>query len=257
MHSPAKNKAAVLNRAKTAIDKEKAWRYGETVALSLVSLAEQNKQFASHLRRLIANAWPLPESENVPYDAAPVQLDYIAPVNNDIAGRRAEWLITNMAKQEIVGCAPAMLRAWARGEGAPKMLIVGVVGLAIPGLTLGLIKKKVNPMNCVISDTARAGREALARMAAQAISGVVAAALKTAENDWQLLDPDLGDWLFGEREIALYEGNRSALKKLANELSSMGVAQCSVRDNDEIQAVAMSPAVNGPSISHAYQLRLL
>ena len=70
-------------------------KYGEAVALSLIALAEREARYAHHLRRLIADVWPLSGSASIANSIYSVKVEYIEPLTYDIAYHHAERLMAN------------------------------------------------------------------------------------------------------------------------------------------------------------------
>lgn len=220
--------------------------YAMTVAASLLHYAQANAGFASQLWQLIVT---LP---GVPFDGAihrpdPTAARLILPQQLEAAQRRASWLIEQLDGDRLEGATEArqLLQQWAahHPQADPSPLVVGMMAVAIPGITLGRISRRV-AMACLLRRDVPAGRKFdVARLVTQATHGVLNAALHQVGGELGQLEPEVADWFFGERPLAFYAAKRDQLGTIVGELTAGGIAHAAVEDGGATAVLAISPAV--------------
>jgi hypothetical protein len=75
-------------------------------------------------------------------------------------------------------------------------------------------------------------------------NSVVEQGLHRAEGQTAHLEPELGDWLFGEKTITLYLAPKSSLESIERELTEAGVPVAVEKsEQGDIEALAITPAI--------------
>jgi hypothetical protein len=219
--------------------------YLEATALTLLVYAERHPTFAGWFAAQLASV-PLPASAEAFRSAEPSRHGgeaILLPRDDEAAQRRAGWLLERLRGGGAGAVqASALLGWWAAANPVPRQLIVGVIGLAIPGFTLGLIRRR-ETMRCVIRRDLAAHGPALARLVSEATLGVVAQSLAAAHYDVRELEPEVADWFFGERAVSLYAADAATVARIAEDLGDLDVPRALVSEGGRAAALAMSPAV--------------
>lgn len=104
---------------------------------ALLAYAATDADFAESLAHFVQQQYWQPLS--LPIEAPST---YTIPTNQPAAVRIAHWLMQELVEQPEAYAARGTLAIWANSYQEPKNLVLGIVGLAIIGPTLGLIKKK-------------------------------------------------------------------------------------------------------------------
>jgi len=224
--------------------------YAETVALSLVRFAQNDPAFATILARLYSlysPSLPTPTRKKeriLLLGSIETSTDIIMPRSVIAAARKAEWLLGQMAKKPIAGAAEAAGILLAQVE--PKQLVVGMIQIKIPGITLGKLEKPFIKMPVVVlRETLQQHNLSLSQKIVKTCFAVFSRALTLAGNDPKKLDPEFGDWLFGDQAIELYTAKKSVLSTILEELRTLDVLHAAHMKNDEPIVLAISPAVRG------------
>jgi len=202
--------------------KTKILAHKDYLAFSLTSYARRNERFKKELERLVSIFLPKKETEVVDYAG---NIEIILPKDEQTATKRALWLINNNSES-----AKDILRSAAETE--PKAIVVGIVGVAIPGPTLGYMKK-FNKMSVIVSDQ-KTGRD---KTIARAVADLILKAIRQANNDLSKIEPEMGDWLFGDKEIEIYSAkNTDSIKR---DLNGLKIPYSQADD-----VLAISPVLN-------------
>lgn len=237
---------AVTEKVPTEVLVSEPLSYGETMAIALCRYGDMDTNFANTLNILISD---LPSISG--FDASiEVRngIEILVPKDTDTATRRAEWLIQAIRESSIPEAqrAGATFSAWAKNRTweNPKQLVVGMIQVAIPGITLGRFKiKRVMPV--LISDDIRESRDLeLSGKISEATLGVIDHALRMSGGNIHKIEPDLGEWFFGGMELSFKSATESALTKIENELTDLGIFHRAVKKDGKPVVMAMSPAVN-------------
>lgn len=224
--------------------------YAETLAASLVLYAQTNKEFAPELKKIIDGMGGQNKTDQAGMEARifPHALIVLMPSGIDNAVRRAEWLsymLEANPAQDNKNTA-SILHAWAEEEAKeePKQLVVGVVVVAIPGVTMGKLKIK-RKMNVIIrNDIARKTGVNTVINVARASNEVIAGALEAAQGNARMLEPEVADWLWGERNIAPYSASGKKLKHIEDEIKELNIPHSVICDRRGSAVIAISPAAD-------------
>ena len=219
--------------------------YETRYAHALMVYAEHDSIFAAEFRTLIrsyafSDTYTLSSTEI----QAPV---WLMPTDSTTATRRAYWLLSELSR----GALPAssdmrgLLSAWARDEYEPKNIVLGIVGVAIIGPTLGLIKRKERDrMHVVITDTYTQDSKKVAEAVQHASLNLLAHELQKVHGEAYRLEPELADWFFGEKETVMYTASKNALQKIADELCEEHIPHAMYKKDSTLLSIALTPSVN-------------
>jgi len=221
-------------------------QYGEALADALLCYARNNERFAHTLLKLLKR---LPSSNQAyPPLAAREGIQILIPSEAHAATRRAEWLISRIVENSIPGAqkALAMLTAYAAEKPAEdsKQLIIGIVGFAIPGITLGYWDKKERMLIIVRRDLADNATFDVSRSVTQASIGVLQRAFEMAGGDARKLEPEIADWFFGERGITFCAADPAELSHIVYEVQSLDIIHSVMEKEAKPAVVAISPVIN-------------
>lgn len=232
----------------TAVVDHRPFWYSEALALSLLQYAKGNPHFASVLADM-AKALPLPINLAPELDISkPVNL--LLPIDEAYAVERAEWLIPQLLENKLAGAASAsrLLTTWANDPASRRQLIVGVVGVAIPGITLGYISRRLTMSIIVRQDQAKQNELQLARQVSQVSLHLVSRSLRQAHGKADQIEPELADWFFGEQAMMFYQATAEQLKGIETELRRMDVPYAALNKGETTGVMAISPVVNGSAL---------
>lgn len=238
--------------------------YTAALAEALIRYAEKDEIFAETLAQLIDERLKAFRSHA---DQNPAALgtcaNLLLPENTDTAYRRALWLIGNITKDkpqaQKENPAAAKLTQWARKQTLPepKSIIIGIMPGAVPGFTLGKIPKRNQLAVVIRNDMEKKPSAFLARTVNRLTLSLVDKALERTGGNARKLEPDLADWFFGDKALALYTADADTLTDIAQELKSLRIPHTVARDeNGSISTLAITPAVNAAELI-CYGLELL
>lgn len=219
-----------------------------TTASALVRYAKKDIDFANYFTSLIKQN--LPDdllSPAVPFRAAP----FLLPDDIEDAETKAKWLISELVFYPSIHTDPVAqsLMHWADEHESPKNVVLGIVGLAVIGPTLGLVKKKKkrkSQMRVVIheyfAETASVG--SLTEIAHNATISLLGNELAAVGGDANRLDPEMAEWLFSDQLTTLYTNSEADLDGLITSLEKEKLPHFIVKQDSRDIAVAIAPAVN-------------
>lgn len=233
--------------------------YAEALCASLLAYAKEDRDFSFALTNLMRK-YALIEAE-VTISQPQEVCDVLKPHNREEAERRAEWLLKKIATKKIDGAESAvqMLSFWnkVQTDERTKRIVIGFVGVAIPGPTLGYIKKRKKMPIITRHNLFTSSNVELVRNASKASHDVLAQAFTQAGDDMSDLEPDVGDWFFGERELSFYATDAKTLSHINEELSEFNILHTHVADEKGISLVAVSPVVNSDYQRAQWHLEVL
>lgn len=234
-------------------------QYGEALADALICYAQSNERFAHTLLKLLKR---LPSSHQA-YARLEARegIQILIPSDVRAAARRAEWLISRIVENSIPGAqqALAMLTAYAAEKPAEdsKQLIIGIVGFAIPGITLGYWDKKERMLIIVRQDLSDNATFDVSRSVTQASIGVLQRAFEMAGGDTRKLEPEIADWFFGERAMTFCAADPAELSRIVHELQSLDIIHSVMEKEAKPAIVAVSPVINRTSERMRWKVKLL
>jgi peptidyl-tRNA hydrolase len=219
--------------------------YSEALAMSLIIQAKKDKIFARELYEIVKKLTKVKKAIEKKSERRAVVL---MPLNREYAMRRVNWLIPKIKNNELTGSEEAvqLLSSWAEIHeySSPKQVVVGIVGLAIPGITLGIIKKKMKMSIIINRDIKNFTKTELTEKVTQASHGILSQALVTAGGEVGKLEPEVADWFFGEKKIVFYKAQTKEVEKIEKELKNLEIIHQKEKIGDETAVLAISPVVN-------------
>lgn len=228
--------------------------YLQTHAYALLSFAEKNEQFSWWLTDAILS-YPLSEGAFIDWfeGDAPDPFSNIhtlcEPANEYRAMQRAQWLLSTLATSgeydapEVMG----LLSVWAetREVRKPRHLIIGIVGLAIIGPTLGDISRKKKSSLPIIINSEHPRITHDTHRGAYALSfDILNQSLKSADGNAYRLDPETADWLFADKSYAFYKTSKSKWHALRKEAEEETLPVAIQKDTSGNTLLALPPSVD-------------
>lgn len=232
--------------------------YAEALAASLVHYARLDQPFARQLAGLVS---PLHLYQMVSLPRFPQELEILMPADGDTAERRAAWLVDRILAGDLPGAANAarilLTVSQIDPRGEPKLVVVGVFAVAIPGITLGRFRRRQIMPVLIRRDFAASEKFVLSRTVGQASVGVLRSALDLAQGRLEELEPEIDGWLFGDRAMHFYAADEMTMRGVERELRELEVAHAAVKADDQTVVLAVSPAVNGMYLEHYWEVEPL
>jgi hypothetical protein len=215
-------------------------------ASALLTYAKTDSSFATALaHNLLARNWRT-DQKIQPF----ITSTYLVPETESEAMTEATWLLQILDDNATARFTRATLSSWAQNYQAPKDLVLGIVGLAIIGPTLGLIqskKKKRSQMQVVIDKAWYETHTAkqLTELVQNTSQKVISRELRLAGGNAFRLHPDTAAWCLEEplTSIHLADTAELALIKEVAEIEKLS------HETSETTAIAISPTVNDSFIS--------
>lgn len=173
---------------------------------------------------------------------------WLVPRSAAAAVARTHWLLDELALRPDGETAAATLLSW-RERIDPKDAVIGIVGIAIPGPTLGIIQTKKKPKSVMpIITTAQTARStdpaSLATLSIQTSVGLLGQQLRVAGGSAYRLVPELADWCFALQPTQLAAvPDRAMLEALITHLRSESLPHYCHEKAGEVLAVAICPSV--------------
>ncbi len=211
---------------------------------ALIRYAETDADFAQSLAWYVqAQNWPMTSnSENI-------SSIYITPSEQTAAIRSAHWLLQQLENQPEAYVARGELSSWADQFEEPKNLVLGIVGLAIIGPTLGLIenkKKKKNRMQLIVDTnwSTSLSTPKLVEKTQSLSQELIAKELRAAQGKLENLHPDTADWCMAGSDTKLYQSDQADIKLIYSVILEDRLQHICLREKGVIVALAISPSVS-------------
>jgi len=212
---------------------------------ALLAYADQHKEFADWLLAHIPD-YTTAGAQTEDYQTV---VPSLIPQSDEAAQRRTQWLLNEvaLAPQAEREHVYATLAKWshARPYEKPKAVVLGITIGVLPVGLFGEVKRKHEPMAVIVRRDLREriGAPAFLRDITKLTTGVVELGLHQADGHTARLEPELGDWLFGEKTITLYTAPHSSLKKIEQQLAGLRAPHAVSRtEQGTVEAIAMTPA---------------
>ncbi|PLX22207.1 hypothetical protein C0584_00430 [Candidatus Parcubacteria bacterium] len=163
----------------------------------------------------------------------------LMPSSTDMAIRKFDWLL-ELENEEAL----APLISWSKSyeDEQAKNLVVGIVGMAIPGVTLGIIKKRFT-MNFLIKKSS-VKKSALVNIGIKSSTNLLSRCIKKVNGNTNKLEPELYDWLHGDRDVQFFDLENNSISDIGNMLTELGVDYVEIRQNTKTIGYTISPVVN-------------
>lgn len=222
-------------------------------AAALLVFAAHDEVFAQYLERLFLPSLNNDEAERFSFSE---ELEMLVPKNPWAARQQAKW-VASQVKTGSHPQADKLIQSWIakRPYEDPKSIVVGIVGLAIPGPTLGLIEDDPKSL-CVIRLDAAEDKNVFAESAGQASLGLISRALYSADGEARNMEPVFGHWFFGSQSIDFCATDFS-LEKIREAFIDNGILHSSVEHSGEVVCLMITPAADISYQKKRWQLQSL
>lgn len=230
----------------------------EAHAKGLISFAHKNAVFARHLAQAIASI-PGQKEYFAPHDD-PNALDekILAPKDLTDAIYRAQWLSKKLSEERFPGSteATALLSNWMKDDPAesPKLLVVGVIVVAIPGITMGKFHRRKSMAVVIREETLKRSGSFVGKNISKATGGVLLKEVRFAGGALDKLEPDTADWFFGDRETEIYTASGEVLEEMEKEFRKVRIIHEKIQEDGRPIMIALSPSVNMETASSRWPL---
>lgn len=215
-------------------------------AAALVAYAAAQPAFAPTLFEAVRDLEPVHSDTSSTLTASP----WLVPTDIEQAAARAYWLGTELALYgpDKEREARAILSAWTKEYQEPEDLVLGIVGLAVIGPTLGLVNKKKTKKRkarVVIADTIMAeGSKRMIDVSHTTLMALLSNELAHVDGSAYRLEPDMVDWLFADRETGMSHLPEAELNDIAAWCKDEALPHYALTSNDSVIALAVAPCVN-------------
>ncbi len=220
--------------------------YDAHLAAALCTYADEQPAFGRQLHALLHDTWH--GGVSTPH-YVPVYIPALLPSDDEAAFNRARWLLGSIADpQHSTHEVESVLSSWYRHQEReePRSLVLGLKYGIVDYGVIGHPRRKYEPMDIIVHDDAAASTPAvqLSRVVATLSHRVVEQGLISAGGHTGRLEPVLGDWLFGEKEIVLHAAPRVALRSIEQAVTSLKAPCGILRDERGVAAVALTPTLD-------------
>jgi len=224
---------------------------GETFLLQhvqgLLKFAQTNQDFAESFAAAIKSKnW----RASVAASEAEPQSKYCAPLEISDAVSTTHWVMNTLQTHPEFTQTRGTLALRAQQYESPKDLVLGIVGVAVIGPTLGILKskKRKKRKSQLVFDAAyyaSLSKAEVAKLATALTQQVVAKELRLAGGNVYTLHPDSAAWCIEEAATQVYTDtpeNITALLKITQEENLSHTLQKSSAGKTEV--LVISPSVN-------------
>lgn len=188
--------------------------------------------------------------------AATAPLRALLPRDPTAAHMRTAWLMGTVLPERLAGCREVRTHlawwAYARPHEEPKAIVLGIEIGVLPIGIMGKMKRKREPMTVFLRDDGPPPLHTTIREATTLTHTLVERALTMARGRTALLEPEMGDWLFGDKPTAYYRAPAAVLTDLAAHLDVLDAPYApfaAVRDAaGAITMLATPPTVYAPDL---------
>ncbi|KKS28328.1 MAG: hypothetical protein UV60_C0009G0007 [Parcubacteria group bacterium GW2011_GWA2_43_11] len=221
--------------------------YGLTNVQALLSYAKSDSLFTVWFAELLRQSGILPPIHGSYIE---VQQSTLAILDEYHAVKRALWLTEALAHKRIQGYIPAkqILASWVNEQewDARQFIILGLKYGVIDYGIIGYPKWRNEPMHILIrEDVAKRTRvRAVVQVCTRLSVGIVEQGLVVARGNAQYLEPELSDWLFGNKPTILLTSPKSTLEIIHSTLTKEDIPSSYLHDTQGITHLAITPAVH-------------
>jgi hypothetical protein len=220
---------------------------------SVLQYTQQNTEFAHWLaQEILTHTWQ--SSEDTQYDTVS---PYVSIQSPEDASDVAHWIIQSLSTHPEHKTARGILKHWAQNYESPKDLVLGIVGLAVIGPTLGIIsskKKKKRKSQLIIDKSyfAQLSKKDVALLTTQLTQRVMAQETKLAGGNVYNLHPDSAAWCVEEALTQIYTDSSDHIQTLLQVAIAENLSYSIERNtHGAIQAIVISPSVNDSLIDES------
>lgn len=214
--------------------------FEESKAFALLAFAKINSQYRTYLRRVMLSEQEL-QAVAIPkiFDTS---LLLLLPKSYEDARLQTESLLRD---KKSVRAKRILLHVLEEESPitTPKDVIIGFIGLAIIGPTLGLMKKRMHVEMPVIMEMGLE-KDIPDEAIAKASLSVLEREIERASKNIKKVEPNTSDWFFGAKGFSLYKAPRTSLGEIAHKLENLDIPYAITESADEKRVLAISPSVN-------------
>jgi len=229
-------------------DREKCANYLDTVALSLILFARFDLDFANELRNAVGlrlgAASKLPQEHAAKAEQLAELARMILPADREAALKRTDWLFRRIG--ESVLAAP-ILKTWKEEEfdPFPKQIVVGIIRVAIPGVTLGRFRRKKKAMIIMRGRMKRTEPLYIQETISQILLDLIFKSVRVrAKGDFMKLEPDFFDWEADGFPVEIYKADQDKIRNISEHLSKIGAEHSKRGDELGLYMLAISPSAD-------------
>ncbi len=215
-------------------------------AIGLLEYAEEDRLFADSLAALINQ---LPEASGRSLIQSIPPTPFTTPSTQNEAVEIAAWLYHQLSDMPTrTRHTNTVMHTWASEFQSPQDLVLGIVGVAIIGPTLGLIKSKKKKKSAlkVIVDRrtiAKQSPASLATLTHTLSHGVVRQEIQLAGGNVYNLHPHSAEWCLDEPYTTLYTANPSEITHIIRTANDDNLSHFTASSGANSH-IALSPSVN-------------
>jgi len=220
---------------------------------SLLTYAKQDPEFAQGFAdAIISQSWT-----SVSTTSGVAGSKHLAPDSPVDAASTARWVIQSLQTHPEYTAARGVLSHWAQNYESPKDLVLGIVGLAIIGPTLGIIsskKKKKRKSQLIIQETyfRSLSKTKLATLSTQLTQTVIAKETRLAGGNVYNLHPDSAAWCIEEAVTAIYTDSAENIALLLKTAAAENLSHAAEKNTaGKIRAIVIAPSVNDSLIDES------
>ena len=234
------------NNKITNITPVKTISYFEAVARALIVYATKDKCYENYLFDKVKDLRGIKKFVDNKVILTDIKL--LMPLDYYSATEKTDWLLKSINVEEKAGLEIiSIFKSHVREEAVnPRSLVIGIVGLALPSPTLGVISTKKRKRMSLIVESSFKNKSKIkfADIAIKVSHELFKKELKKSNQKLDKLDPDVSGWFFEEKEMVFYETDTGQVKSIINELSGLSVNYVEYKENEKTGILAISPAIN-------------
>jgi hypothetical protein len=187
----------------------------------------------------------------------------LATYEDTQVARKALWLCQMLGEHRMEGwqIATATFVDWARAyeRDHPKAVVLGIKYGAVPVGLWGKANFKDEPMAAIVRADVRARLSEVERtkLVHRLTHEIVERGLLMAGGNTSLLEPELADWLFGEKALTLFVAEPRVFANVYGAVAESVVLFAAHVEHDEPMCIVTSPMLYLESLPEASELTLL
>lgn len=212
---------------------------------SVIRYAENDPAFANHLASAASSL------RTSSADTADIFFSvHTSPVDQLDAISTTRWIHNTLQSHPEYKVATSRLAHWAQNYESPKDVVLGIVGLAIIGPTLGIVsskKKKKRKSQLVIEKSycKALSKKDLVQLTTLLTQKVIAQEVALAGGNVYNLHPDSAAWCIEEAQNKIYTDSTEHLRSLVQTAQTERLSHTTEKDaHGNVVAVVISPSVN-------------
>lgn len=226
--------------------------YAEATAQALLLYAKTNTAFSSWFVELLLQSPTLQQEQTTIVRKTQRGVLYLR--DEYTAVRRAVWLLDALQNKRLpeYEYTIQLLTSWAHEQDRNARQFV-VLGLQYGILNYGVIgypKRRNEPMHVLIRDDVvkQAGLGTIAQACTKLSASIVEQGLIASQGKAHHLEPELADWLFGDKHIVVLTGTIQTLHAVQKTVSQEQIPHTTLTDDKGVTHLATTPALYLPQM---------